>query len=131
MAFAYGLGGSLGRWKKPETRKKGPMKLIISVVHVEDARGLVQALLERRHRATIINTTGGFLRQGNSTVLSAVEDSQVPSVLQIIRRNCRARVEHLSPLPADDEPDDLYVPTSVEVGGATVFILDVGHFERF
>jgi len=112
MAFAYGLGGSLGGWKKPETRKKGPMKLIISVVHVEDARGLVQALLE-------------------STVLSAVEDSQVPSVLQIIRRNCRARVEHLSPLPADDEPDDLYVPTSVEVGGATVFILDVGHFERF
>jgi len=107
------------------------VKLIMSVVQVEDARRLVQALLERRHRATIINTTGAFLRQGNSTVLSAVEDSQVPSVLQIIRRNCRARVEHLSSLPADDEPEDLYVPASVEVGGATVFILDIEDVEAF
>ncbi len=107
------------------------MKLIVSIVQVEDARRLVQALLDRGHRATIINTTGGFLRRGNSTVLSAVEDSQVPSVLGIIRRNCRARVEHLSLLPADDQPEDLHIPMSVEVGGATVFILAIEDVRTF
>lgn len=49
------------------------MKLITSVIHVEDVHNLVQALLERGHRATIINATGGLLREGNATVLCAVK----------------------------------------------------------
>ena len=107
------------------------MKLIVSVVQAEDAAGLVRALLVKGHRATVINTTGGFLRRASSTVLSGVKDTQVPSVLQIIRRNCRARVEALSPVPADDELQDLYVPTSVEVGGATVFVIDIEEARAF
>jgi uncharacterized protein YaaQ len=107
------------------------VKLTISVVHFEDVHHLVQALLERGHRATIINTTGGFLRRGNATVLCAVNDGQVPSVLRIIRRNCRARIEQVSPLAFDAEPEEFHVPTSVEVGGATVFILDIERFERY
>jgi uncharacterized protein YaaQ len=107
------------------------VKLILSVINAEDVRNLVRALLERGHRATLINTTGGFLRRGNATVLCATADSQVPSVLNIIRRNCCARVEHLSPLDPDTEPEELYIPASVEVGGATVFILDIERFEQY
>ena len=107
------------------------MKLIVSVVQVEDTSRLVRALLEKGHRATVINTTGGFLRRASSTVLSAVQDTQVTSALQIIRRNCRARVEHLSPLPSDEEPEDLYLPASVEVGGSTVFVLDIEDVRAF
>jgi uncharacterized protein YaaQ len=106
------------------------MKLVMSVVHAEDARALVQALLEQRFRATIINTTGGFLRRGNATVLSAVQDSDVAAVLQIIRRSCRSRVEELSPLPSVIDAEDLYVPPSVEVGGATVFVLNIESARR-
>ena len=106
------------------------MKLVISVVQVDDVQRLVQALVERGHRATIINTTGGFLRKRNSTVLTAVEDNQVPSVLHIIRRTCRARTEQLSPVPSEIEPEDLHIPASVEVGGATVFVLKGEHYER-
>lgn len=109
------------------------MKLIMSIVNTDDARDLVEALLREGYRATTISTTGGFLREGNSTVLSGVEDDQVAAVLDIIRENCHTRIQYVNPLPPAIEPGELYMPTpmEVEVGGATVFIFNVDRFERF
>jgi len=109
------------------------VKLIMSIVNTDDARDLIQGLLREGYRATVISTTGGFLREGNSTVLSGVEDDQVPSVLKIIRENCHTRMQYVNPLPPAIEPGELYMPTpmEVEVGGATVFIFDVERLERF
>jgi uncharacterized protein YaaQ len=102
-------------------------------VNVEDARDLIQALVKAGHRATVISTTGGFLREGNSTIISGVEDDQVAPVLEIIRANCRTRIRYVQPMPPAIEPMELYIPTplEVEVGGATVFTFDVERFERF
>lgn len=109
------------------------MKLIMSIVNTDDARDLVEALLREGYRATTISTTGGFLREGNSTVLSGVEDDQVAAILDIIRENCHTRIQYVNPLPPAIEPGELYMPTpmEVEVGGATVFIFNVDRFERF
>jgi len=109
------------------------MKLIMSIVNTDDARDLVEALLREGYRATTISTTGGFLREGNATVLTGVEDDQVASVLEIIRENCYTRVQYVNPLPPAIEPGEMYMPTpmEVEVGGATVFVFNVERFERF
>jgi len=109
------------------------MKLIMSIVNTDDARNLIEALLRKGHRATTISTTGGFLREGNATVLSGVEDDQVASVLEIIRENCHTRIQYVNPLPPAIEPGELYMPTpmEVEVGGATVFIFEIERFEKF
>lgn len=109
------------------------MKLIMSIVNTDDARDLIEALLRKGHRATIISTTGGFLREGNATVLSGIEDDQVASVLEIIRENCHTRIQYVNPLPPAIEPGELYMPTpmEVEVGGATVFILEIERFDKF
>lgn len=109
------------------------MKLIMSIVNTDDARHLIQTLMREGYRATVISTTGGFLREGNSTVLSGVEDDQVGPVLEIIRQNCHTRMQYVNPLPPAIEPGELYMPTpmEVEVGGATVFIFDVERVERF
>jgi len=76
---------------------------------------------------------GGFLQQGNATLLSAVEEERVEQVLAIIRDNCRERSRHLSPMPPLVEPGELLMPYPVEVqvGGATVLVLNVESFERF
>lgn len=109
------------------------MKLIMSIVNTDDRRNVVQVLLEKGFRTTIISTTGGFLREGNSTILCGVEDSQVDTVLEIIRENCHARIEHVFPLPPVIEAEEFYwaTPVEVEVGGATIFIFDVHRFEQF
>ena len=45
------------------------MKLVTAIVHNEDAANLVDALLEREYRATRLHSSGGFLKQGNATIL--------------------------------------------------------------
>ena len=66
------------------------MKLLISIVNRDDVNSLIDALVNDGHRATIISTTGGFLREGNATLLIGVTDDCVDAVLAIIKENCPA-----------------------------------------
>ncbi len=108
------------------------MKLVAAIVHAEDAGALVDALLEKEYRATRLNSSGGFLKQGNATILIGVEDDQVDAVLALISANCHARKQFVNPMPPIMEPGEFYMPypVEVEVGGATVFVLPVERFER-
>ena len=109
------------------------MKLIMGIVNSDDAGRLLDALTESGYRATTISTTGGFLRQGNATILIGTEDERVPHVLELIHENCHIRTQFVNPLPPVMEPGEMYIPMPVEVqvGGAAVFVLDVDQFERF
>jgi uncharacterized protein YaaQ len=53
-------------------------------------------------------------------------------VIDIIRDKCQSRTEQVSPLPPVVEPGEVYMPypMEVEVGGATIFVLDVERFEK-
>ncbi|MBA2381125.1 MAG: cyclic-di-AMP receptor [Chloroflexi bacterium] len=108
------------------------MKLVVAIVHHEDARALVDALLDREFRATKLSSSGGFLKQSNGTVLLAVEDDAVDEVLGIVRETCRSRTQVVNPMPPIMEPGEFFMPypLEVEVGGATVFVLPVERFER-
>jgi len=109
------------------------MKLVMGIVNNDDAGRLVNALTEAGFRATTISTTGGFLRQGNATILIGTEDEKIAHVLQLIKENCHTRRQFVNPLPPVMEPGEMYMPTpvDVQVGGATVFILEVVQFEHF
>jgi uncharacterized protein YaaQ len=108
------------------------MKLILGIVHSDDADVLTRALSEKGYRCTKISTTGGFLREGNATILVGTEEAQVDEVLDTIRENCQARTQWFSP-PPFAEAGEFYVPQPLEVqiGGATVFVLDVQRSARF
>ena len=105
----------------------------MSIVNSEDARPLIDTLMRHGHRATVISTTGGFLREGNATIFIGTEDETLEEVLGIIRDNCHTRIQHVNPLPPVIEPGEMYLPTpvEVEVGGATVFVIDVDRFEKY
>ncbi len=108
-------------------------KLVIAIIHRDDAPGLVNALSKRGHSATVVSTTGGFLREGNSTALIGTSDANLSEVLRVVKTNAHARSQYVSPLPPVVEPGELYMaqPVEVEVGGAVVFVLDVERFERY
>ncbi len=108
------------------------MKLVVAIVHSEDAGALVDALTEKEYRVTRLQSTGGFLKQSNASVLVGVEENQVDDILTIIRETCHARQQFINPMPPIMEPGEFYMPYPVEVsfGGATVFVLDVARYER-
>jgi uncharacterized protein YaaQ len=108
------------------------MKLIVAIVHNEDAGALVEALLEAEYRATRLQSSGGFLKQSNSTVMVGADEDRVEAVLEIVRANCTSRTQIVNPMPPIMEPGEFFMPypLEVEVGGATVFVLPVERFER-
>ncbi len=108
------------------------MKLMWAVVQKDDAGALINALTKREYRVTRIDTAGGFLKEKNATVITAVEDDQVEAVMSIIAENCQTRTKTVNPLPPIMEPGEFYVPypVEVEVGGATVLVLNLADFHR-
>lgn len=106
-----------------------PDKLILAIVQAEDAEDAVAALTEHHLRVTRLASTGGFLRQGNTTLLIGTVAARVAEALDVLRATCRTRGAHVA-VPA--EPPSLvhsYL-IEVEVGGATVFVFDIAHYEQ-
>lgn len=108
------------------------MKLVVAVVHSEDAGPCSNALTDAGFDCTRIGSSGGFLQKGNATLMIGVEDSRVDAVIEILRASARSRNEYMNPMPPMTEPAEFFVPFPVEVqiGGATVFVLDVARFEK-
>ncbi|MBC7088461.1 MAG: cyclic-di-AMP receptor [Tissierellales bacterium] len=107
------------------------MKLIIAIVQDQDAPGLIEELMDKDFRVTKLASTGGFLKAGNTTLLSGVEDDKVDEILKIIEDNCKTR-EITTSLLTVTMPGDTYMPYPLEVrvGGATVFIVNVEKYLR-
>lgn len=106
------------------------MKLIIAIVQDDDSGDLVGIINKAGFRVTKLATTGGFLRAGNTTLMIGVEKEKVDAVLGIIENTCKTREQIItSPSPVAGSTG-VYVPYPVEVqvGGATVFVVDVDKF---
>ncbi|MDO5718142.1 MAG: cyclic-di-AMP receptor [Tissierellia bacterium] len=105
------------------------MKLLIAIVQDEDVHMLIDDLMEHEFRVTKLASTGGFLKAGNTTLLLGVDDHKIDGVLDIIRENCSSRKTTTTLLNVS-MPGDAYVPLPMEVqiGGATVFILEIEKF---
>ncbi len=57
------------------------MKLLIAVVHSEDASVCMDALNERGISVTRLASAGGFLQHRNVTLLSGIDDDRVREYL--------------------------------------------------
>ena len=107
------------------------MKLVISIIHKDDASHVSSALTKSGFYVTKLATTGGFLKKGNVTFLVGTEDEKVPEVVEIVSITAKKRAEK-----DDDESlmkmQENYSNVNVEttVGGATIFVVEVERFEK-
>lgn len=107
------------------------MKAVLAVVQGQDTVKLGNALREKGIPFTTIDSTGGFLRERNSTFILAMSNEKLENVLAVIAENCKTRNEYVSSYPSAFDPAEFYMPRPIEVqvGGASVWVLDVVHFE--
>ncbi len=83
------------------------MKLVVAIIPDEQVRRTLDTL-KGHYQATLISTTGGFLRKGSGTLLIGVESESVDPVLEQIAGVCREA-------SASDRGQ----------ASATIFVLDV------
>lgn len=108
------------------------MKLIIAILQDEDAVEVIAHLNDAEIQVTRLATKGGFLRSGNTTLMTGVQDDMVDTALKIIEENSKSRTQYTSmPSTCGAMHGFILAPIEVKIGGATVFVLDVEQFHKF
>lgn len=109
------------------------MKLCVCIVHNRDKGKITEELVRAGFKFTVIGSTGGFLREGNTTILIGVDDADLPGLQRLIGQNCSTREQlvNVSPFEAGLPGSPVNSPIKVPVGGAVVFVLNVEQFERY
>ncbi len=107
------------------------MKLIYCIVHDDDSGRVMGELNKNGYRVTKLSTTGGFLRSGNTTLMIVVQEEDVKKVLNIIRDHSSSHkvaldANQISPTSGGYATN----PVEINIGGATVFVVNVEYFEK-
>ena len=107
------------------------MRLVIAVIHTKDADPCVEALNNGGFACTRLASFGGFLDRDNVTLLIGVEEDHVDEVIELIRSRAKPRNERLEAAPLLAPIGAMATPlVDVEVGGATIFVIDVERFVK-
>jgi uncharacterized protein YaaQ len=70
--------------------ERDPTKLLVAIVPDRAAGRIISALVERRYGATSVGSTGGFLRRGNTTVLTGVPADAADDAAALIQSTYQA-----------------------------------------
>ena len=106
------------------------MKLVLAIVSNDDSSIVSSALNKENFQVTRLATTGGFLRAGNTTLIVGVDDDRVETCIEIIGNECKKRTEVVPSTASYDIGRYASFPVEVQVGGATIFVIDVDQFHK-
>ena len=104
------------------------MKLILAIVSNDDSQNVTTLLTKENYSVTRLATTGGFLKASNNTIIVGTEDDKVEHVISLIREESQKRTEIVPSSASYDLGRFASFPVEVEVGGATIFVLDIEQF---
>ena len=100
------------------------MKLILAIMSNDDSPAVSSALTKENYQVTRLATTGGFLRAGNTTLIVGTDDDKIERAIEVIGR----RTEVVPSTASYDIGRYASFPVEVQVGGATIFVIDVEKF---
>lgn len=110
------------------------MKLIYAIIRDDNKDEVVSCLTKEGFSVTKISSSGGFLRRGNTTLMIGVADDKLQSCIGIIKKECgphqtiTVNMPYVSGTTIINCPT---APTQIDVGGATIFVIDVQQFIKF
>jgi uncharacterized protein YaaQ len=87
------------------------MKMIVAIIENHLSEQVSKALIAEGFRLTRLASTGGFLREGATTLMIGVEDEALETALAIIRKQA----------PSTGEPGKIH---------ATIYVINVTDFRR-
>ena len=85
--------------------------MIIAIMEDQFTEATSRSLVDANFRITRLASTGGFFREGATTLMIGVEDHQLDIALELIREQ----------IPFSDNPDKI---------NTTIYVLNVKDFRR-
>jgi uncharacterized protein YaaQ len=103
--------------------------LLVAVVQAQDAEYAQNSLKKSGAAVEQLSSIGGFLGRKNTTLLIGTTAERSARLLDILKETCRQRIEYIA-VPLESAPLPLPTPTPISIGGATIFALEVEHYEE-
>jgi uncharacterized protein YaaQ len=103
-------------------------RLLVAIVHRDDAEPVAAALRSAGHRFTLMPSVGGFLGSDNATFLLGIAAEAEDGVIEVFERVCHDRDVEV-PLVLLERLADWKAKT-VAYGGATILIADLARIVR-
>ena len=94
------------------------MKLIYAIIRYDNEDDVTTSLTKHKFSVTRLSTTGGFLKKGNTTLMIVTEPERVDEAIDMPYVSGSSMVHCAT------------MPMSVDVGGATIFVVDVERYEK-
>jgi uncharacterized protein YaaQ len=87
------------------------MKMIMVILDDSDSDAVMETLHDAGFPMTVVDSTGGLLRRGTSTLIAGVIDNQIDNVINMINQECSPCVNPIKKR-------------------ATIMVFNVDHFEQ-
>ena len=107
------------------------MKMVMAIVPRDGTEQILQALISSGLTATITESRGGMLRQGQQTLFIAVEERHLQTVLDIVQPDLSQAAVGAPPeaTGAFGGFGPQATPAMSPVGSTVVFIWDIEHYQ--
>lgn len=114
----------------PEIASQGIDQLVIVIVSSSQAGMLMERLSQEDFHYTKVDSSGGFLHEATLCMFIGLDHERRAKLLNTIRQNCHRRKiyipAHMDVTQIQGQP----LMIEAEVGGATMFTLNVERFEQ-
>ena len=104
-----------------------------AIIRYDNEDDVTTSLTKHKFSVTRLSTTGGFLKKGNTTLMIVTEPERVDEAIDIIKKECGHHQKITINMPYVSGSSMVHcatMPMSVDVGGATIFVVDVERYEK-
>jgi uncharacterized protein YaaQ len=105
--------------------------LAIIILEKEQFGELTRKLVANHFYFTEMDSSGAFLQRATSTLLVGINASRYDELVNLVQKCCKRRRIYI---PANMEPTLLQsnpLMVEAEVGGASIFAIEIERFEKF
>lgn len=114
-------------------------KLMIAVVSGDDNAEVISELNAHGFYVTVLSTSGGFLKKKSVTLMIGTSEDKIECAKNILREKAGRRKEsvyyHAATFSEHDSGQIVSAPAPIpieqEVGGVTLFVMDLDQLEKF
>ena len=105
----------------------------MAIVNSSDEKAVSGELMCGGFYVTKLAGTGGFLKAGTTTLISAVNNERLEDALEIIRTTSKSRKYDIGKVDMSSRhiAQEFFEKGEIVVGGATVFVLNVENFYKY
>jgi len=106
-------------------------QLVLATVAGSQAGRLTKQLVESGFYVTQVDSKGGILYDTTVSLLIGLDHDGLDTLLEDLRACCHTRHQYVPAQVEASMPELQPMMIETEVGGATVYVLDVERFEQF